>query len=449
MGRAEPTLSLPSPSRFAGERRLACNGQVDASVTFGHRRVMSDVAAHVVIVGAGHAGGTAAAMLRQFGYAGAITLIGDEPIAPYQRPPLSKAWLKGEADADSLALKPIEFYAGANIDFRPNLSVTRIDRAAKTVALTDGSSIAYDALILATGARAIALPVEGKDLGGILYLRTAAHAEAQKATLGKGRKLAVVGGGYIGLEVAASGRALGAEVVVLEREQRLLARVAAEPLSTFFQAYHEKHGVRFELGCSVTGFQGKDGRVTGVTLADGRTIPCDAVVVGVGAHPNEELAKVAGLECARGVVVDLDARSVTDPNIFAIGDVAHRPMPVYDRMFRMESVPNALEQARQATCAITGRPRPPGECPWQWSDQYDLKLQIAGYAFDADEILIRGNPQTAKFAIFHLKGDLVQSVEAINAPPEFMMGKTLILSRKPVNKAKLADPSISMKEVAA
>ena len=409
---------------------------------------MSDAAAHVVILGAGHAGGTAGALLRQYGHTGPITLIGDEPIPPYQRPPLSKAWLKGEADADSLALKPLEFYAENNVDFRPNVTATALDRAAKTVALSSGDTVSYDVLILATGARAIALPIPGADLSGILFLRTAAHAEALKATVGPGKTLAVVGGGYIGLEVAASGRALGAEVVVIERETRLLARVAAEPLSTFFKGYHETHGVRFELGASVTGFTGQDGRVTGVTLADGRTLPCDAAVVGVGAHPNDELAKAAGLETARGVVVDLDART-SDPAIFAIGDVAHRPMPIYDRMFRMESVPNALEQAKQAACAITGRPRPPGECPWQWSDQFDLKLQIAGYAFDADSVILRGEPATAKFAIFHLKGDQVQSVEAINSPPEFMMGKILILNRKPVDKARLADPSISMKEVAA
>ena len=409
---------------------------------------MSDLAAHVVILGAGHAGGTAVALLRQYGHAGPITLIGDEPIPPYQRPPLSKAWLKGEADADSLALKPLEFYAENDVDFRPNVTATALDRATKVVTLSNGNTVSYDVLILATGARAIALPIPGADLSGILFLRTAAHAETLKATVGPGKTLAVVGGGYIGLEVAASGRALGAEVVVIEREARLLARVAAEPLSTFFKAYHEKHGVRFELGASVTGFTGQDGKVTGVTLADGRTLPCDAAVVGVGAHPNDELAKAAGLETARGVVVDLDART-SDPAIFAIGDVAHRPMPIYDRMFRMESVPNALEQAKQAACAITGRPRPPGECPWQWSDQFDLKLQIAGYAFDADQVILRGDPATAKFAIFHLKGDQVQSVEAINSPPEFMMGKILILNRKPVDKARLADPSISMKEVAA
>jgi len=408
---------------------------------------MSDPQAHVVILGAGHAGGTLAALLRQYGHPGPITLIGEEPLPPYQRPPLSKAWLKGEADADALALKPLEFYAEHQIDFRPGVRGEKLERSAKRVHLSDGTGVSYDALVIATGARAIALPIPGADLDGVMFLRTAADAETLKATIGPGKTLAVVGGGYIGLEVAASGRSLGAEVVVLEREDRLLARVACEALSTFFKGYHEARGVAFELGCEVVAFEGSR-HVTGVKLADARIISCDAVVVGVGAHPNDELAKDAGLDCARGVVVDLQART-SDPAIFAIGDVAHRPMPIYDRMFRMESVPNALEQAKQAACAITGRPAPVGETPWQWSDQYDLKLQIAGYAFDVDEIILRGDPKSAKFAVFHLKGDQLQSVEAINSPPEFMMGKQLILNRKPVDKARLADPTVSMKEVAA
>ena len=409
---------------------------------------MSDLSANVVILGAGHAGGTAAALLRQYGHAGPISLTGDEPLAPHQRPPLSKAWLKGEADADSLALKPLEFYAEHQIDFRPNIRAVKLRRSDKVVELSDGSTLHYDILILATGARAIKLPVPGADLAGLLELRTAADAEALKAAVGPGKRLAVVGGGYIGLEVAASGRALGAEVVVIERESRLLARVACEALSSFFQGVHETHGVHFEMGASVTGFVGENGHVTGVTLADGRTIACDAAVIGVGATPNDELAAESGLETARGVVVDLEART-SDPSIFAIGDVAHRPMPIYGRMFRMESVPNALEQAKQAASTITGRPAPAGEVPWQWSDQYDLKLQIAGYAFDTDEVLLRGDPASGKFAVFHLKGDQIQSVEAINSPPEFMMGKQLIGNRKSVSKAKLSDLSVSMKEVVA
>jgi 3-phenylpropionate/trans-cinnamate dioxygenase ferredoxin reductase subunit len=409
---------------------------------------MSDPQAHVVILGAGHAGGTVAALLRQYGHAGPITLIGEEPIAPYQRPPLSKAWLKGEADAASLALKPDEFYGEAGIDFRRSTAAVSLERGSKTVKLSDGSTLAYDILIIATGARAIALPAPGADLEGVLFLRTAADAEALKAAVGPGKRLAIVGGGYIGLEAAASGRGLGAEAVVIEREARLLARVACEQLSSFFQRYHEERGVEFVLGASVTGFVGENGHVTGVTLTDGRTIACDAVLVGVGAAPNDEIARDAGLECARGVVVDLTAKT-SDPAIYAIGDVAHRPMPIYDRMFRLESVPNALEQAKQAACDITGRPAPALEAPWFWSDQYDLKLQIAGLAFDADQVLLRGDPASNKFAVFHLKGGLVQAVEAVNAPPEFMAGRQFILNRKAVSAEKLADPSVSMKEVAA
>ena len=410
---------------------------------------MSEKPSHIVIIGAGHAGGAAAAVLRQYDFQGPITLIGEEPIPPYQRPPLSKAWLKGDADADSLALKPLEFYAQNKIDFRPNVRVTAIDRQAKGLTLSDGTSLSYDIAILATGARPIRLSIPGADLDGVLELRTAADAEALKAALGPGKTVAIVGGGYIGLEAAASARSLGANVIILEREARILARVACETLSTFFQTYHEAKGVKFELGASASGFAGNEGKVTGVTLADGRILACDLVLVGVGVAPNEELAKAAGLDCARGVVVNLEART-SDPSIFAIGDVAQRPMPIYEnRMFRMESVPNALEQAKQAACAITGRPTPAGETPWQWSDQYDLKLQIAGYPFDADQILVRGDPTSNKFAIFHLKGDQLQSVEAINSPPEFMMGRQLIGNRKPVNASRLADTSISMKEVAA
>ncbi len=409
---------------------------------------MSQLDAHVVILGAGHAGGTVAALLRQYGHTGKITMVGDEPIPPYQRPPLSKAWLKGEADADSLALKPLEFYAENNIDFRPNLSAVKLTRSDKTITLSDGSTVTYDLLIIATGMRAIRLPIEGADLDGVLSLRTAADAEAIKAALGPGKRLAIVGGGYIGLEVAASARALGADAVVLEREARILARSACEPLSVFFHEYHVARGVQFEMRASVAGFVGEGGKVTGVKLSDERIIPCDIVLVGVGATPNDEIARDAGLDCARGIVVDMEART-TDPNIFAIGDVSHRPMPHYDRMFGPESVPSALEQAKQAASAITGKAAPTPEVPWNWSDQYDLKLQIAGLPFDADRVLLRGDPATAKFAVFHLKGDQVQAVEAVNSPPEFMMGKMLIANRKPVNLDKLADPSVSMKEVTA
>ena len=402
----------------------------------------------VVIVGAGHAGGSAAAFLRQYGHEGRIVLIGDEPLLPYQRPPLSKAWLKGEADADSLSLKPAEWYADNHVSMRLEGVAERINRSEKTVTLASGEVISYDFLILATGARARALPIPGSDLAGVLSLRTAADAELLKHALGPGKRLAVIGGGYVGLEAAASARALGAEATVVERESRVLARVACDTLSTFFQHYHGQRGVAFALNAAVAGFEGENGHVTGVRFADGKVLPCDVALVGVGAVPNDELAKDAGLETANGVVVDLEARTA-DPSIFAIGDVTHRPLPLYERQFRLESVPNALEQAKQAASAILGRAGPAPETPWFWSDQYDLKLQIAGLPFEADRQVVRGDVAAAKFAVFHLKGDLVQAVEAVNAPPEFMAGKQLIAKRTPVSAQKLADPTVSMKEVAA
>ena len=409
---------------------------------------MTDPKAKIVILGAGHAGGSAAAFLRQYGHQGPIVLIGNEPIAPYQRPPLSKAWLKGEADAASLALKDDDWYAEHDCDLRLGVTATSINRGTRTVFLSAGGAVTYDYLIIATGARARTLPIPGADLGGVLELRTAADAELLKAALGPGKRLAIIGGGYIGLEAAASARALGAWALIIEREPRILARVACEALSSFFQRYHEAKGVNFELSAGVEALEGEDGQVRQVRLTDGRVVACDAVLVGVGALPNEEIARDAGLDCANGIVVDLQARTA-DPAVFAIGDVTHRPLPLYDRQFRLESVPNALEQAKQAASAITGHAPPHPEAPWFWSDQYDLKLQIAGIPFDADAIIIRGDPAAAKFAIFHLKGDQVQAVEAVNAPPEFMMGKQLILSRKPVSRERLADSSISMKEVAA
>ncbi len=250
----------------------------------------------IVILGAGHAGGSAVAFLRQFGWPGAITLIGAEPIPPYHRPPLSKAWLKGEADAASLALRPEAFYADNAIELRLGTIAAGIDRTAKTLALATGETLAYDHLILALGARARRLAVPGAGLAGVLELRTAADADRLKAALGPGRRLAIVGGGYIGLEAAASARALGAAVTVIEREPRLLARVASPELSAFFQDFHQAKGVRLELDAGVSGLEGQGGHVAAIRLADGRTIPCDAALIGVGAIANDELARGCGLD---------------------------------------------------------------------------------------------------------------------------------------------------------
>jgi len=406
-------------------------------------------AAGIVIAGAGHAGGAAAATLRQFGYQGAITLIGDEPILPYHRPPLSKAWLKGEVTAESLALRPARFYTQQNITLHLSSTVTAIDRAAHRVALADGTTVPYATLILALGARARRLALPGFDLDGVLELRNAADADRLKGALRPGQRIAIVGGGYIGLEAAASARALGAEVFVMERETRLLARVASPPLSAFFEAAHRAQGVAIHLGAQVIGLEGQGGHVAGVRLSDGTVLPCDAALIGVGAIPNEEIAAAAGLACATGVVVDDQART-SDPDIFAIGDLTNRSLPFYDRRVRLESVPNALEQARHAAAAITGRPAPAAEVPWFWSDQYDIRLQIVGMPFDVAKLVVRGDPASGSFAVFHLdSANRIQCVEAINTPAEFMAGRQLILKRKPVDAAALADLSCTMKDLAA
>jgi 3-phenylpropionate/trans-cinnamate dioxygenase ferredoxin reductase subunit len=403
----------------------------------------------VVIVGAGHAGGTAAALLRQQGFTGSITLIGEEAVAPYEHPPLSKGYLKDEVDAESLKLKVDSFYHEANITLHLGAAALAIDSAAKTVTIEGPVAIPYDTLILATGSRTNSLPVAGADLNDIYKLRTLADAEVLKAAIRPGRRLLVIGGGYIGLEVAASARTLGAEVVIVERESRCLARVASEPLSTFFQDYHRSRSVEIIVGASLKGFHGDaNGFVRAAELQDGRVLDCDVALIGVGGSPRDELARAANLSCDGGVLVDLHART-SDPDIYAIGDVTRRPMPLYDgRLFRLESVPNAFEQARQAVAAILGSPEPPAEVPWFWSDQYDLKLQIAGVPLDSDQILVRGDPSQAKFAVFHLKDGRIRAVEAVNAPPEYMAGKQLIASGKTVDPAKLLDLGVSMKAVA-
>jgi 3-phenylpropionate/trans-cinnamate dioxygenase ferredoxin reductase subunit len=396
----------------------------------------------ILIIGAGHAGGSVAAFLRQYGHEGPIVLVGEEDAPPYQRPPLSKAWLKGEADLEGLLLRPLSFYEEQGIEFRPSTVAVSVDPEAKTVAFHDGSSETYDVLVLATGSTARKLPVPGGDHPDLLELRTLKDAERLKAVLGPGKRLAVVGGGYVGLEAAASARALGAEAVVIERAPRVLARVASETLSAFFTAQHRAHGVEILTGAEVVAVAHD-----GVTLADGSVVQADAVLVGVGALACESLARSAGLRCDDGVVVDEQART-SDPAIFAVGDMTRRPIPVHGGVHhRLESVPNALEQAKQAAAAVVGRPGPAAEVPWFWSDQYDFKLQIAGLPFDADRQVVRGDSSAGGFAVFHLNGDRVVCVEAVNAPPEFMAGKQLIGKGTPVDVAKLADQAVSMKAV--
>ena len=404
--------------------------------------------ARIVIVGAGHAGGTIAALLRQHGHAGPIALIGQEPVPPYQRPPLSKAFLKGEAGIEELKLRPDSFYADQAIALRLGVRAEAIDPAAKRVRLDDGSEAPYDILVLATGSANRKLGLKGAEPGDLLELRSLADAERLKAALGAGRRLAIIGAGYVGLEAAASARAMGAEVTVIELAPRVLARVACEELSGFFAAYHRARGVEILTGVEVEALERSGGGPAAVRLKDGRRVACDAVLVGVGAHARADLAEGCGLDCEFGVVVDATGRA-SDPSIWAIGDVTVRPMAHYgDRHHRLESVPGVLDQARQAVASILGQPAPAHEVPWFWSDQYDLKLQIAGVPFEADRRVVRGDIGSAKFAIFHLAGDRIAAVEAVNCPPEFMAGRHLIAQGRRVDAERLADPKVSMREVA-
>ena len=403
--------------------------------------------AGVLIVGGGQAAGALAAALRQGGYADPVTVVGAEPLPPYQRPPLSKALLKGEAEPDSLLMRPAAFYADKNVTLRLGVRVQAIDRAARTASLDDGSSLAWSALVFATGSRLRRLAVPGIDAAGVRELRTVADAQAIRAALVPGCRLAVVGGGYVGLEVAASARALGASVTVIEREPRLLARVASQTLSAFFAASHQAQGVTLLLGATVSGFEQADGAVRGVRLADGRLIDCDLAVVGIGALAEDALAAAAGLACEDGILVDESART-SDPDIYAIGDCTRRPVPRYGIRMRLESVPNALEQAKQAAAGILGQPAPRAELPWFWSDQYDLRLQIAGLPIGVAREVVRGDPASKRFAVFHLDaGNRLQAVEAVNSVAEFAAARQWAAAGQVLDPARVADPAVPVKQI--
>ena len=398
---------------------------------------------NIVIVGAGQAGVQAVASLRLEGYSGVITMIGDEPFAPYQRPPLSKAYLMGTFDRDRLFLKPDAFYRESACELILGVGVRAIDRAAKTVVLSDGRSLGYGKLLLATGTRVRTINCPGADLGGIHYLRSIADVDLLRPAMEKGQRLAIVGGGYIGLEVAAVAAKHGLEVTVFEALERVMARAVSKPVSDFFEEVHRAAGVKLLLNTGVETFEGTD-HLQAVRAA-GKTYGADLALVGVGVVPNMELARDSGLPCEDGIVVDQNC-ATADPAIFAAGDctwhVGREGIPL-----RLESVQNAIDQAKHAALAMVGKPRPYREVPWFWSDQYDLKLQIAGLARQGDEVVVRGDPAARKFAVFHLRDGAVAAVEAVNAAPEYLVGRKLIADGARVAPDKLADTSIAMKNI--
>jgi len=399
---------------------------------------------NIVIIGAGQAGAQAVATLRAEGFTGAITMVGDEPYAPYQRPPLSKAYLMGSMERPRLFLKPESFYREAGCELILGVKATAIDRTAKTVRLSDGRTLPYDLLLLATGTRVRKVKCPGADLPGIHYLRSIADVDALQAVFESGKKLAVVGGGYIGLEVAAVAIKYGLDVTVFEALDRVMARAVSKPVSDFFEAVHRAAGVKLLLNTGVQGFEG-EGHITGVK-AGGKSTPADIALVGIGVVPNIELAAEAGLNCEDGIAVDLNC-ATADPAIFAAGDctwhVGREGAPL-----RLESVQNAIDQAKHAALAMAGKPKPYCEVPWFWSDQFDLKLQIAGLARPSDTIVVRGDPAARKFAAFHLRDGIVAAVESVNAPAEYLVGRKLIAAGARVAPERLADTSIAMKSIA-
>jgi 3-phenylpropionate/trans-cinnamate dioxygenase ferredoxin reductase component len=397
----------------------------------------------IIIIGAGQAGLQAAASLRHEGYAGALVMIGDEPFPPYQRPPLSKAYLSGALERERLFLKPDAFYTEAKCELILGVRAKAIDRAKRSVALADGRSLNYDKLLFATGSRVRRIGIAGADLAGIHYLRDIADVDSLRPYLAKGKRLAVVGGGYIGLEVAAVAIKHGVEVDVFEALDRVMARAVSKPVSEFYERVHREAGVRFHLNTGVQGFEGT-GHLTAVR-AGGKTHAADFALVGIGVVPNVELASAAGLACDDGIVVDEFAQT-GDAAVFAAGDCT-RHIGREGHPLRLESVQNAIDQAKHAALAMMGKHAPYREVPWFWSDQYDLKLQIAGLAWPSDHIVLRGDPAARKFAAFHLRDGRVVAVEAINAAPEYLVGRRLIAENARIAPERLADTSIPMKAI--
>lgn len=406
---------------------------------------MSEVADGIVIVGAGQGGFQAAASLREAGYQGRVTLVGEEPGLPYQRPPLSKAYMKGDAGIEQIELRPAAFYADHRIELVHGRAVA-IDRFERRLALADGRVLGYDHLILATGARNRPLPVPGRELAGVYYLRTREDADALKADLAKARNVVVIGAGFIGLEFAAVARALGHEVTVIEAAMRPLGRAVSPEMSAFFVEAHEAMGTRLLLGAGVIGLEGEGGHVTGVKTTDGTVHPADFVLVGIGVVPNVELATDAGLEVANGIVVDAHL-ATRDPAISALGDAVAYPSRFAGGMVRLESVQNAVDQARCLAGRLTGKPAPFEAVPWFWSDQADLKLQMVGLTGPTDLAVLRGDPASRRFSVFRFRDGVLTAIESVNRPADHMLGRRLLAGTPTLTEAQAADEGFELKSL--
>lgn len=398
-----------------------------------------------IIVGAGQAGSDLSTALRQMGYTGRIILIGDEQAPPYRRPPLSKAYLSGEIGEDALYLKPMATYEKQNIELRTGVKVTAIDRHAHTITLDNGETIKYDKLALTMGGRARRLPLPGAEKPNVHYVRTLDDIARLKEQFQEGRRLVIVGGGYIGLEAAAVGIKKGLKVTLVEALPRMLARVTGPELSQYYYGVHTAHGVDIRLGAGVQALEGGE-TVEAVVLQDGTRIPADLLIVGIGLIPNTEIAEHAGLAVDNGVLVDLYAQT-SDPDIVAAGDCTNHENGFLGRRLRLESVPNASEQARVAAASIVGQKVAHAGVPWFWSDQYDLKLQMVGLSQGYDKVVIRGSMEANNFSAFYLQDGVIISIDCVNRPQDFMIGKKLVAGKVKADPAVLADESVALKSL--
>jgi len=397
----------------------------------------------VVVIGAGHAAGLFAEALRKEGYDGAILLIGEEAYLPYQRPPLSKDFLAGKMTADRLLLRNAAFYEKKDITCQLSSRVDRVNPKGKTVTV-NGNEITYEKLVIATGTRARPLPVAGVEADGVYYIRTIGDVEALKARFETAESIAIVGAGFIGLEVAAVAATAGKAVTVIEAQDRVMPRVVAPIVSSFYESYHAKEGVVLEMEAAVTAIESDSGGVTGVRLADDRVIAADIVVVGIGVIPNTELGVEAGLVCSNGILVDEHA-CTSDPDIYAVGEVALHENRLYGTL-RLESVQNAQDQAKVAAANIAGRDVVYDVVPWFWSNQYNLKLQMTGISTGYDDIIIRGDMAEHKFSIIYMKDGKMIAVDSINAAADHMASRKLLEAGITPSRDDLLDATLKLKE---
>ncbi len=396
----------------------------------------------LVVVGAGFAGAKAVETLREEGFGGRVVLVGDEPDRPYERPPLSKDYLRGEAERETIYVHAEDWYAARDVELRLGAGVTALDVGARSVELAGGERIAYDGLLLATGAEPKRLPIPGAELDGVLYLRSVADSDALRARLERGGSVVVVGGGWIGCEVAASARQSGLEVTVIEPQSLPLAGVLGPELGAVYRDIHADNGVRLRLGTGVSAFEGS-GAVERVRLADGSAVDCDFVVVGVGVRPRTQLAERAGIAVGDGILVD--ERLATDaPGVFAAGDVASALHPFYGERVRVEHWATALEQGPHAARAMLGGTAPYEKLPYFFSDQYDVGMEYAGFARRWDRVVFRGDPAAREFVAFWMQGDRIVAGMNVNVWGVVDQVQHLIRSRTAVDDRRLADPDIPL-----